>query len=145
MKIQPDHHDAELVLKLYDLRREPVMRASRESMRTKFWPRTWEEFSEFLKPENPQNTAYRQTLTYWEMAFGMARHGIVNADYLAENTGEGLLLFARIHPFLDRLRKEVSPLACLNAEWIVTHSTAGRRIFDLMQARVKKMMSEMKR
>jgi len=145
VKALPDYHDAELVLKLYDLRREPVMRASREALRTKFWPRAYEELAAVLKPGHELNAAYRQVTTYWEMAFGMARHGILHADYLAENAGEGFLLFARIHPFLERLRKDYSPTALGNVEWMVTHSAAGRRIFEAMQARVQKMMQEMPR
>jgi hypothetical protein len=38
-KTAPDHHDAELVLKVYDLRREPVMRESRDAINRDFWPR----------------------------------------------------------------------------------------------------------
>jgi hypothetical protein len=59
-KDKPDHHDAELVLKLYDLRREPVMRASRDAMLGKFWPKSYEDFVAVTKFDHPLNAAFRQ-------------------------------------------------------------------------------------
>lgn len=140
MKTQPDHHDADIVLKLYDLRREAVMRESRSAMAQKFWPKTHEELLAFTRPEHPLNAAFRQTVSYWEMAYSMARHGIVHADFLAENAGEGLFLFARAHPFLEAYRRDVSPMGFLNAEWIATNCASGRRIFAMMRTRIAKMM-----
>ena len=89
----PDHHDAELMLKVYDLRREAVMRDSRNAINAKFWPQSFEDVQAVLKPDHPLNAAYRQTTSYWEMVYGMAHHGIVHVEYLLENSGEGLLLF----------------------------------------------------
>ena len=40
---KPDFHDAELVLRVYELRREPVMRESRGAVNQKFWPKTYED------------------------------------------------------------------------------------------------------
>ena len=138
-KEKPDHHDADLVLKLYDLRRESVMRQSRNLI-GQFFPKNWEEFFAVTMPAHSMNAAWRQTSSYWEMTYSMARHGIVNADYLVENTGEGLFLYAKVLPFLERYRKEVSPLAFTNAEWIVTNSASGKRILEMIQGRLRKMM-----
>ena len=76
-KTAPDHHDAALVLKIYDLRREAVMRESRDSINKDFWPRNADECLAILKPDHPLNRAYRQTATYWEMVYGMARNSVV--------------------------------------------------------------------
>ena len=137
-KDYPDHHDAELVLRLYELRREAVMRESRKMITTQFLPRSYDELMAVTRFEHPMNAAFRQTTSYWEMAFGMARHGIIHADYLAEHTGEGLLLFAKVHPYLGAYRKDVSPRGFLGAEWVATQCEMGRTIFAAMQARVKK-------
>ena len=135
-KEKPDHQDADLIIKLYDLRREPVMRASREAI-GKFAPHTYDEFIAVTKPEHPQNVAYRQTATYWEMVFGMARREIVNAEYLVENSGEGLLLYTKVAPFLPRFREEVWPLAFQHAEWAATHTQIGKRYVERFQAWLK--------
>jgi hypothetical protein len=139
-KEQPDHHDAELVLKLYDLRREAVMRESRNGIGAKFWPTSYEDFLAVTKADHPLNAAFRQVSTYWEMAYSFARHGIVNADFLIENTTEGLFLYAKVRPFLERFRRESSPLAFRNAEWISTQCDEGRQRFDMVQQRVQKIL-----
>jgi len=138
IKEKPDHHDAELVLKLYDLRRESVMRQSRNTM-FQFQPKTYEELLAVTQPTHPSNAAWRQVSSYWEMAWSFARHGICNPDFLIENTTEGLFLFARVQPFLERFRKEVSPTAFRNAEWISTHCESGRERYALVQTRVRKL------
>lgn len=140
IKPTPDHHDAELVLRLYDLRRETVMRQSRDTM-LRFLPRTWEDFFAVTQLGHPDNAAWRQVSSYWEMAYGFARHGIVNPDFLVESSAEGLLLYAKVLPHLDRMRKELSPTAFQNCEWLVAHSTVARQRLELMQARIQKMMA----
>ncbi len=138
-KQAPDHHDAELVLKLYDLRREAVMRQSRNAI-GQWFPKTYEDFIAVTQPQHPLNAAWRQVSSYFEMAYGMARHGIAHADYLAENTGEGMFLYVKVHPHLERFRKEMSPTAFRNAEWLVANSESAKRMFELVQTRVRKMM-----
>ena len=137
----PDHHDAELIIKLYDLRREPVLRASRAAMFKEYWPRTADEAVAVLRPDHPLNAPFRQTSTYWEMVFGMARHGIVHGDYLAENSGEGLLLFARAYPHLDAIRAAYNNRIFRHAEWVATETSAGRTIFEAARARVAQMLA----
>src|SRR5262245_6767734 len=102
---KPTFQDAELNLRLYDLRRETVMRASRDAVFAKFWPKTYEDVVAITKPDHPHNAAFRQVSSYFEMVYGMARHGIAHADYLVENNGEGLFLYAKVQPHLERFRK----------------------------------------
>lgn len=118
---KPSHQDADLILKLYELRREPVMRESRTTM-AQWTPKSFEDVKSIIDFNHPSNAAWRQVTGYFEMAFGLARHGIVPADFLAENTSEGLLLFAKIEPFLKQFRKEISPTGFRNSEWIVRKS-----------------------
>jgi hypothetical protein len=137
-KEKPDHHDAELVIKLYDLRRDPVMRQARAAINAWF-PRTWEEIAAVLQPTHPLNASWRQVGSYWEMVYSMARHGIVHADYFVESNAEGLLLFAKIQPHLERFRREISPTAFANAEWIATESAVGKQRMALFQKRIEAM------
>ena len=75
------------------------------------------------------------------MAYGLARHGIVNPDYLAEYTGEGLFVLAKVHPWLAELRAATFPTAFRNAEWLATHCDMGREIFALFRQRVEKALA----
>jgi hypothetical protein len=140
LKEAPDHHDADLVLKIYDLRREPVMRESRAAINTKFWPRSSEEAVAVTAPDHPLNVAFRQTSGYWEMVYGMARHGIIHPDFLVENNGEGLLLYARVEPYLAEFRQATSARSFRNAEWVATQCAVGQMLMESYRARIKRML-----
>ena len=137
-KDYPDHHDADLVLKLYDLRRETVMRASRLTM-NKWMPVTFDDVAEISKPDHPSNAAFRQVMGYWEMAFGMARQGVIHPEFLAENSSEGLWFFARIERFLEEYRKISFPRAFRNSEWVVANTQAGSEAISRFRERIAKM------
>jgi hypothetical protein len=140
-KEMPDHHDAELAFRSYELRREPVMRESRNAINRDFWPKSFDELLAVTKGDHPLNAAWRQTTTYWEMVYGAVKHGIVNADYFMESSGEGMFLFARVAPYLEQFRSEVSPVAYQNAEWVAKNTAVGQRMFAMFSARVQKMLA----
>jgi hypothetical protein len=140
LKEAPDHHDADLVLKLYDLRREPVMRESRDAINDKFWPRNAEEALAITARDHPLNAAFRQTAGYWEMVYGMARHGIIHPDFLVENNVEGLFLFARVEPYLSAFRQAGSPRSFRNAEWVAKNCTTGQLLMETYRARIKRVL-----
>jgi hypothetical protein len=117
------------------------MRDSRNAINRDFWPKSFAEAQAVTKADHPLNAAWRQTTTYWEMVYGTVRHGIVNADYFMESSGEGMFLFARVAPYLEELRREVSPLAFQNAEWVAKNTEVGRRLFAMYGARVQKMLA----
>jgi len=132
----PTYDDANLVIRLYELRREPVMRTSRDAMNGKFWPRTFEDLMAVTSPEHPLNAAFRQVSTYWEMVYGMAHHGIAHAEYLIENNAEGLLLFAKVEPYLAQFRAERGPTVFQHAEWAANHTDLGKQRFAMFKKRI---------
>jgi hypothetical protein len=138
-KTTPDHHDAELLIQVYDLRREAVMRQSRHAIQREFWPKSWDDVQALTKPDHPLNAAYRQTGTYWEMVYSFVRHGIVHPAFWLENNGEGLFLLAKVEPFLARIREEGNPAAFRNAEWVARECPDGRALYERIKARVAKM------
>jgi hypothetical protein len=137
-KKRPGHADAQLILKLYELRRETVMRESRATMRA-WLPRTLEDVLAVVRGDDPKNAAWRQVTSYFEMAYGFARHGIVPPDFLAENAGEGLFLYAKIEPHLKEFRKSVSATAFRNTEWLARKSSVARERMKLFRKRVAAM------
>ena len=139
LKEHPDHHDAEIVMRLYELRREPVMRESRKLM-VGFMPRAFEDVQAVMKQDHPLNAAFRQTSTYWEMAYGMVKHGILHGDYMLESNGEGLLLYAKMRPFVQQYRDMMGPRAFVNAEWVATNTTMGQGMLKVFEARVAKLL-----
>ncbi len=141
LKESPDHHDADLILRIYDLRREATMRESRYALNRDFWPRSAEEVLDVLRQDHPLNTAWRQAIAYWEMVYSMARHGIVHGEFLVENNAEGLLLFARVEPHLEALRAATSPRTLRNSEWVAVETEIGRAIMTTFRARVARTLA----
>jgi hypothetical protein len=137
----PDHHDADLVIKLYDLRREPVMRESRGAINRDFWPKTFDDVLAVRKGDHPLNAPFRQTHTYWEMVYGMAKYGIIHADFMMESCSEGIYLFARMEPFVEQYREKIDARAFMNAQWIANNCDSGKRLLEHYRRRVQQVMA----
>jgi len=140
----PDYQDADLVLRVYEMRREPVMRASRDAINAKFWPQNYDEAKAVTVATHECNAAYRQTGTYWEMVYGLVKHGIVDAEYFMETNGEGILLLAKMEPYIEQIRKDVTPYAFINAEWVSKETQRGRGLLEVFRGRVKKALEARK-
>ena len=136
-KDYPDHHDAELVIKFYELRREPVMREARKAISAQFWPKSFDDVLALTKGEHPLNASFRQIATYWEMVYGMAKHGVLHADLMMESCAEGLYLFAKMEPYLVQYREQVNPTAFRNAEWVAANCAAAKPMLELFRKRVQ--------
>ncbi|SEB58289.1 DUF4760 domain-containing protein [Terriglobus roseus] len=87
--------DADIILKLYDLRREEVMRKARNYVGMEFWPTTVDEFKEIHKPTNPNNVYWRQVISFWEGMAQLPLHGAVDAELYLATQGEALFLRAK--------------------------------------------------
>jgi hypothetical protein len=138
-KTTPDHHDAELLLRVYDLRREAVLRESRRAILREFWPRSLEDLRAVLETQHPLNAAYRQVGSYWEMVYSFVRYGIVHPAFWLETNGEGLYLFAKVEPFLEELRKLSGPTAFRNAEWVARECPDGTPVYERIKSRLAKL------
>src|ERR1700679_4044982 len=99
--------DAEIILKLYELRTEPVMRQARAWMTGEFWPKSADEyFAVAENPADPHNAWLRQVLSYWEMAAAMVLHGAVSAELFVDCNSEGFFLLAKLEPILEGIREK---------------------------------------
>jgi hypothetical protein len=137
----PTHHDAELVLRLYDLRREPVMRENRARLLRELWPKSAADMVDVLKSDHQLNVAYRQVTTYWEMAYALCRHGTLNPDLLLASSEEGMFLFARLEPYVAEIRAAGNPRQLRATEWMATETDAGRTSMEYQRPRAKKLLA----
>jgi hypothetical protein len=120
--------DAEIILKLYELRTEAVMREARAWVTGEFWPATAEEyFAVALNPADPHNAFVRQVLSYWEMAAAMVVHGALSAELFVDCNGEGFFLLAKFAPFLDAIREKNPSFMAKTTELISRFSSAAQR------------------
>ncbi len=140
IKEYPDHHDAELMLRAYDLRREPVLREARKAIVMNWWPKSLDDVKAIVAWTHPQNELFRQVTSYWELVYGMARHGIVHSEYMADSAGgEGLIILAKVWPWLAEIRVGSGARFLRNTEWIATETEAGRELFERLKERVEQM------
>ncbi len=99
--------DAEIILKLYELRTETVMRRARAWMTAEFWPGTADEFFEVLNDFGSENNAYlRQVVSYWEMAAALVLHGAVSSDLFLDTNGECFFILAKLTHILPEILEQ---------------------------------------
>jgi hypothetical protein len=94
---------AQLILKIYELRREPVLREARAWFLRDFNPTTEEEFLSIAGGD--RNAWFRMVLGYWDMAASLVTHGAIDAAMFRAANTEVLATFAKVEPFLARLRE----------------------------------------
>jgi len=120
--------DAEIILKLYELRTEAVMRQARAWVTGEFWPQTVEDYFVVLEnPRDPHNAWLRQVITYWEMAAAMVLHGAVSAELFVDCNGEGFFLLAKFAPILDAIREKYPAFMSKTGELVNRFSAASQR------------------
>ena len=139
MPKKPTAADAQVILQLYDLRREPEMRKARAWWLGQFWPESVEDFMKVSAAMGTQeNNWLRQVSGYWEMAASMAVHGAVNSDLFLEPSfsGEMFFLFAKLNPFLKELREKASPTMLRNVEQLIKSTKFSREFFQRTEASV---------
>lgn len=128
--------DAEIILKLYQLRTETTMRQARAWIGGEFWPHTAEEFFAVVdNPADPHNAWFRQVTTYWEMAAAMVLHGAVSAELFVDCNGEGFFLLAKFAPILGEIREKIPGFLIKTSE-LVNRFTAAAQRFEIIQKRV---------
>jgi hypothetical protein len=96
------YRDAELILKLYELRREETMRKARAWMARDFFPESPEEFLALASGEH--SGYFRMVLTYWDMACSFVNHGAIDEEMFNDANSEHLFYFAKLQPYLEVLR-----------------------------------------
>ena len=136
------HNDADIILKLYDLRREEVLRKARHWVVSEFNPKTPEEFLAILQGGGSQENAYfRQVISYWEMAASLVVHGAVKSDLYLDSNGEGIMVFAKFYAFRETYTSKTGfPFMRQTAQLIEKYPMAR----DRFNARQKMMQGHAK-
>ena len=99
--------DAELILRLYELRREEVLRKARRFMVYEFNPKTLEELRAVSRDTKSEyNPYWRQAMSYWEMASSFVLRGALDADLFLDSNFEGILIYAKFHHWHAETEKQ---------------------------------------
>jgi len=113
----PDNFDAELLLRLYDLRRETKLRQGREFMIRQFQAKSFEDYLAQAPAGSEESALFRMTVTYWDMAASLVNHGLINEDLFFENTGEFWIVWDKVRNVAPTLReKNKNPTSWKNLE-----------------------------
>jgi hypothetical protein len=148
MPKKPTSADAQLILQLYDLRREAEMRKARSWWIGEFWPQTADDFMKVGGAMGtPENNWLRQVSGYWSMAASFVLHGALNEELFIQPSvsGEMFLVFGKVHPFLKELREKIGdPHMFANIEKVITNSKFGRDRLKFTLKRLETMRERRK-
>ena len=99
------YESADLLMKLYELRREPAMREARAWFAAEFNPATFEEVQQALRgPLSPQ---FRMVTSYWDMAASFVLNGAIDEKMFTDANGEHVIVYAKLEPFLAEYRAKM--------------------------------------
>jgi len=129
------HEEADLILKLYDLRREATMRKARDWYFRDFNPESFEDITKALFSEH--SGYVRMVWTYWDMAAALVKHGAISLDLFNDTNGEHIGVFGKVEPFLAELRATNGPNHLVNLERLIDTSPDGRQRVAAMRERMK--------
>ena len=133
--------DANLILKLYDLRREPVMREARNWFFS-FNPTTAAEYMEAMM--GPNSGYVRMVISYWDMAASLVNNGAIDEQMFNDANGEHLFVFAKIEPILEELRTQwQQPDMLKNYEAIVRRVPENKEKLAAIRERIKMIQGMM--
>jgi hypothetical protein len=130
------YEDAQLVLKLYELRREEKLRAARDWFGTKFFPQTAEDV---IALTGTENAYYRMVTTYWDMAASFVVRGILNAELFLDSGGEMIFVWAKLGELVPHLRQSLAPNLLRNVEHIIESSPRAKERVGPTRQRIAKM------
>ncbi|HTJ85787.1 MAG TPA: hypothetical protein VL349_00890 [Terriglobales bacterium] len=119
--------DAQIIMRLYDLRREPEMRKARHWY-AGWWPRSADDILKVLQAGGTQENAwFRQVNGYWDMAASFVLHGVVNESLFFDSSGELWFVLAKLQPFLKEVRQRANiPQGFVRVEKVATRTKDGR-------------------
>ncbi len=148
MPKKPTSADANLILTLYDLRREAEIRKARNWWFAQFWPENADDFMKVAQAIGTQeNNWLRQVPSYWELAASLMLHGAVSETLFLEPafSGEMFFVFAKVHPFLKDLREQMqNPHILANVEKVIMKTKAGRERLQFVEQRLAARRKQMK-
>ncbi|HKD37882.1 MAG TPA: hypothetical protein VKB78_13815 [Pirellulales bacterium] len=133
--------EAGLILKLYELRREEVMRKARDWYFRDFHPQSVDDFNTAIF--GPHSGHLRMVITYWEMAAAFVHHGAIPLDLFLDANGEQLSVFAKIEPLLPEIRESYGPNFARGLEKLVDLTPDGRKQTAEMRERMQGIAAQL--
>src|SRR5215510_7334669 len=135
------HEEADLILKLYDLRREATMRIARDYFFRDFNPESMADISNALMGEHSGHL--RMVVSYWDMAAALVNHGSIDINLFNDTNGEHLSVFSKIEPFLGEMRAAFGAQFLVNLEKLIDATPDGRKRVAEIRERMKAISAQL--
>lgn len=130
---------ANIILKLYELRREETMRKARDFM-LGFDPKSFEEIQAVVI--GPQGGYFRMVTSYWEMATSFVSSGAVDATTFHEAHGEHIVVFGKLEPYMAQIRNMFgNPNFMKNLEKVCAEAPGGLERVAAVRERIRGMLA----
>jgi hypothetical protein len=130
---------ANLILRLYELRREETMRKARDFMFS-FDPQSFEDIQGAIM--GPQSGYFRMVNSYWDMACSFVTSGAIDAKMFEDVNGEHIMAFAKVQPFLPQIREMFgNPGFMKHVEQVCLSASGGQERVTATRERIRKMMA----
>jgi hypothetical protein len=129
------HESMNGIMKLYDLRREPVMREARTWF-DGFYADSFQDIIDLFKTEDERY--FRMVLTYWDMAASFVNHGAIDEQLFSEINGEHVAVYAKVEPFIEDLRGMLqNPTGLANLEKLALQAPNAKEMMAGFRERAK--------
>jgi len=129
--------EADLILKLYELRREPVMREARSWFAT-FNPKSIDDITEVLTSD--KSGYYRMVTSYWDMAAALVNNGAIDAQMFNDANGEHVFIYARLEPFVADIRAQGNRQFLVQLEKLVKEMPDIEERLKYVRERIQKLI-----
>ena len=131
---------AELILRLYEVRREAVMREARSYVGGEFLPASADELIAIVSAGGRHGGFVLQVYGYWDMVAAFVRHGALTPELVYDTCQEMYFQYAKIQPYLREFRRKMNlPEWMSNIEHLVEGSKAGRKRLAVMRKNLAAM------
>lgn len=137
MKEKPDHHDADLLLRLYELRRDEKLREGRDWVIGQMDAASLDDFSKRYPPGSKENAYFRMATSYWEMAGSFVNQGLINSELFFETTGEFWSVWTRVKPLVAAIRVQYK-----NPHYLENLETMAGKYEQWMAGRAPEALAE---
>lgn len=98
------HEHADLLLKLYDMRREPRLREACGWFMDEFKADSLEELQRLCPPGSREEKSFRMATTFWEMCASLVNRGLIDEDLYFENVRDQCGVWYRLEPLIEGIR-----------------------------------------
>ncbi len=123
---KPNHHDVDVILKLYELRREDRMRKARGWL-FGYKATNAAEHQAACPPGSDENAYFRMVTSYWDMASSFVTSGALNQELFLENAGELLFVWEKTKAAIADTRKAMG-----NPKYLSNLETVAQAMIDKM-------------